>query len=424
MDTQNNSAKDAKRIALGDHDNKYSASVSIVDYVGELDTDDYFRFEVKRKSYLSWYLSAKIGDEGTTPPWLTLYTKTPDGLAGRSIYKGSRWGTPDETVNITINPGEYIIHVEALNSFFESSKKSPASYNLNLGLASIVPPQFPSLANINQEKIYQVSFAPPAHDSHGSPEARFRGNVGQVSDLRASIDKEQQGIESDTVAYYKFELTEPKNVSISLANDGGDADLKLFDSSGNNIAAATNSGPDQDSGEYLEQDLMSGQYYLQIYAPAPNTSSTYRLWLSSKKIDSGIGETESIISVQHSGRRGGKRITALDGQPDVITFAPKSFKKGKPDIITGFNPNEDIILLSPKAFKGIKGSKLSIANSKKKLVKMNAGRNKTQFIYDALAGQLIFDQNGNKKGFGSGGVFAVFDDETLPMLTSANLQIV
>jgi hypothetical protein len=36
MDTQNNSAKDAKRIALGDHDNKYSASVSIVDYVGEL----------------------------------------------------------------------------------------------------------------------------------------------------------------------------------------------------------------------------------------------------------------------------------------------------------------------------------------------------------------------------------------------------
>jgi hypothetical protein len=40
-----------------------------------------------------------------------------------------------------------------------------------------------------------------------------------------------------------------------------------------------------------------------------------------------------------------------------------------------------------------------------------------------MTGEVIYDENGKKKGLGAGGVFARFEDATLPNLTATNFEL-
>jgi hypothetical protein len=127
--------------------------------------------------------------------------------------------------------------------------------------------------------------------------------------------------------------------------------------------------------------------------------------------------------VAHKGQGKGDRITAQSKQIDRITLAPSTFTGGSPDIITGFLPAEDKIVLTRSAFPKIKATKLTTISTSKQLKKFKAGQNSTQIIYNKLTGDLIYDQNTKKKGLGSGGIFARFEDATLPVLTATNFEL-
>jgi hypothetical protein len=100
-----------------------------------------------------------------------------------------------------------------------------------------------------------------------------------------------------------------------------------------------------------------------------------------------------------------------------------SFKSTSPDIITGFLPAEDKIVLPKAVFAKLKNTNMTTISSKKQLKKSKSGLNSTQLVYNKMTGEVIYDENGKKKGLGAGGVFARFEDATLPNLTATNFEL-
>jgi hypothetical protein len=133
--------------------------------------------------------------------------------------------------------------------------------------------------------------------------------------------------------------------------------------------------------------------------------------------------TTSPREVAHRGQGKGDRIAPQSKQIDRINLAPLTFSGGSPDIITGFLPAEDKIILARSAFPKIKSTRLSTIATSKQLKKFKLGKNSAQIIYNKLTGDLVYDQNMKKSGLGSGGIFARFEDGTLPTLTAANFEL-
>jgi Ca2+-binding RTX toxin-like protein len=75
------------------------------------------------------------------------------------------------------------------------------------------------------------------------------------------------------------------------------------------------------------------------------------------------------------------------------------------DTITDFTRGQDKILLDRNTFNGVK--KISFASVKNRRA---AQRNKATFTYIRSSGELYFNANGNKNGFGRGGQFADLTD--------------
>lgn len=119
----------------------------------------------------------------------------------------------------------------------------------------------------------------------------------------------------------------------------------------------------------------------------------------------------------------GALLTAISNQTDTITFNLQNFKSSKPDIITGFDPDEDSFLLPRSSFAKLKNTKLTTIGTKKASLKSKKGFNKTQLVYNQLTGHLIYDENGKKGGLGKGGIFAQLGGDILPALSSNDFII-
>jgi cyclophilin family peptidyl-prolyl cis-trans isomerase len=128
--------------------------------------------------------------------------------------------------------------------------------------------------------------------------------------------------------------------------------------------------------------------------------------------------------INHIAQGKGDLITTNANQIDRITLAPVTFTSGSPDVITGFLPTEDKIVLPKAVFAKLKNTNMTTISSKKQLKKSKSGLNSTQLVYNKLTGEVIYDENGKKKGLGAGGVFARFEDATLPTLTASNFELV
>lgn len=139
-----------------------------------------------------------------------------------------------------------------------------------------------------------------------------------------------------------------------------------------------------------------------------------------------------------SGR--GDRLEASK-EVDDIYLRPMAFGAAAADRITNFDFAKDRLFIdgarlggaSTAAFSVIpavasfagrakaekKAYQKALKAQKKRLKKL--GRSGESLIYNQQAGELIYDQNGAAKGFGSGGVFAIFEDRAA--LSSSNLVL-
>ena len=90
------------------------------------------------------------------------------------------------------------------------------------------------------------------------------------------------------------------------------------------------------------------------------------------------------------------------------------------DRITDFNPSEgDQLVVSSTALPGLKSATFAIATTPAQLLSLQTSS--SNLIYYQPTGELFYDQNGTKKGFGKGGLFSVL--EGAPTLTASNLGI-
>lgn len=137
----------------------------------------------------------------------------------------------------------------------------------------------------------------------------------------------------------------------------------------------------------------------------------------------------------------GERLEASAGMDDLY-LRPLAFGRATAVRITNFDPAMDRIFVDgslvgngstsmlavvPAVDPWLGGSRAekkvhrrALRAQKKRLKRL--GRSAESLIYNQQLGALIFNQNGPAKGFGSGGVFAIFEDR--PELSGANVELV
>ncbi len=105
---------------------------------------------------------------------------------------------------------------------------------------------------------------------------------------------------------------------------------------------------------------------------------------------------------------------------------PKQFQAGFVDEITNFNPKVDRLTIDQGEY-AITGSiSLKVVKGKSPKTVSKAidkfASKEFDFIYDFSTGLLYFNENGREKGFGEGGVCALFNNS--PLLNAGNFELV
>ena len=166
------------------------------------------------------------------------------------------------------------------------------------------------------------------------------------------------------------------------------------------------------SGEYvLPSTLPNGQYSPRIIKDVI-TGSTKKDNLKGSWGDDYLlgGEGRDTIMGSNGndildGGPGNDQIKGGKGADGFLFKEPNGFGKQQADKIKDFKPDEnDSILVDKNTFNLKKKATLLITKGKKKTNK--ASTQNADFLYDEGKGLLFFNQNGNEKGWGDGGLFA------------------
>jgi hypothetical protein len=115
---------------------------------------------------------------------------------------------------------------------------------------------------------------------------------------------------------------------------------------------------------------------------------------------------------------------STDLHPQLLNKAiskPSQFNKKSADKITNFNPSTDTLEIDTDSF-GIDSSGTFATGASQKEVKKVLAKQDFDFLYDQKKGGLYFNENGAEKGFGDGGIIAIF--KGAPELTSDNLEFI
>ena len=128
------------------------------------------------------------------------------------------------------------------------------------------------------------------------------------------------------------------------------------------------------------------------------------------------GADDDVIGSPYSdviGNGRGAKLMVGDDGADGFLFDTASFKPSDVDVIADFDPTEDSIWLDPSTFPRIKkqGIKFKSVNSLQRLDRL-AKQGKANLYHLSTTGELYYDHNGAKSGFGKrGGLFGGVDGE-------------
>ena len=153
------------------------------------------------------------------------------------------------------------------------------------------------------------------------------------------------------------------------------------------------------------------QFGIKAFAPSwseADVSTLLGIW--------GVENGDPITSFQGSA----SRLAGTAGQDKFVFNSSGDFGAAFADVVVGFNADQgDQLVLSRFAFPGLSGSIVRNVTSRRQLKK--AFLSSSELIFHQPSGQLFYNENGLKRGLGSGGLFTVL--EGVPYLQSENIQL-
>jgi hypothetical protein len=262
-DLAGNTTATARNISVGTSSSTYS------DFVGAVDTNDYYRFSLSNTSNFNLTLNGLSGDADV---------QLLDGT-GTTVLQGSyNGGTLAESINRQLAAGNYFIRVSPYGG-------ANTNYNLNVSATPVVPPDLAGNTTATARNI-----------TVGSSSNTYSDFVGAV----------------DTNDYYRFSLSNTSNLSVTLNGLSGNADVQLLDSSGTTVLQGSyNAGTLADS---INRQLSVGTYYLRVL-PTAGVNTNYNLSVSATPVATPAPITDWFSqNLRDSGVLSLTRSLATDGQ--------------------------------------------------------------------------------------------------------------
>ena len=230
-DYAGNTITTARNITVGSTTSTYS------DWVGTLDTNDYYRFSVGSNSNLAVTLNGLSGDAD-----IQLLDSS-----GVTVMQGSyNGGITADSINRQVGAGTYYLRVYPMSGV-------NSNYNLSVSANPVAPSDYAGNTLSTARNI-----------SVGSTTSTYSDWVGTL----------------DTNDYYRFSLNGTSNFNLSLNGLSGDADVQLLDGNGISIQSSTYSGTTPDS---INRQLAAGTYYIRVY-PMSGVNTNYNLSVSANPV--------------------------------------------------------------------------------------------------------------------------------------------
>ena len=224
-----NSLNDAKDISLSDTPTTYT------DWVGTTDPHDYYRFSLTQSSEFDLSLTG-LSDSANV--------ELLDSSGDRLLYSNNILNN-DESITAQLLAGDYYIRVYPVYS------NDHTDYDLTVSATAVNDPG----NSLNDAKEIILT----------EESTTYTDWVGAT----------------DTNDYYRFSISENKNLSLTLTGLDDDADVELLDSTG---ALVAESGEFGTTSENLQAQLLAGTYYIRVYPSYSNDNTSYSLTLSAATI--------------------------------------------------------------------------------------------------------------------------------------------
>ncbi|MFM2063682.1 MAG: hypothetical protein RLZZ507_3353 [Cyanobacteriota bacterium] len=219
-----------------------SSSRSFQDFVGTIDTNDYYRFNLTQTSNFNLSLNGLSADAD-----VQLLDSSGAVIQGSyGVFSLS------ESITRTLNAGTYYIQVYPFSG--------STNYNLTVAATAVT-----------------------SADGAGNTLTTAR-NIGILTGSRSFQDF--VGV-SDTNDYYRFNLTQNSNFSLTLSGLSADADVQLLNSSGQVIDSSVAGGS---ASELIARSLGIGTYYVRVY-PYLSANTNYQLVLTATAGSAGFSST-------------------------------------------------------------------------------------------------------------------------------------
>ncbi|WP_198805169.1 pre-peptidase C-terminal domain-containing protein [Leptolyngbya sp. BL0902] len=235
---------------------------TFTDFVGSVDTNDYYRFYVGSTSNFSLSMAGMSADAD-----VRLLNS-----AGTVLASSANGGTTAESISRQLTTGTYYVQVYPFGG---------ANTNYTLTLRA----------------------TPPDLAGNSLAAARFIGTLGSTTqtfrDFVGAID---------TNDYYRFSVGSTSNFRLGLTGLSADADVQLLNSSGSVVASSMNGGANAES---ISRQLTTGTYYVRVYRYSGDT--TYSLALSAAPVTTIVdGAGNSLSTARSIGTLGGTTQTFRD----------------------------------------------------------------------------------------------------------------
>jgi trimeric autotransporter adhesin len=251
------------------------------DAIGNGDSNDYYRFTLTDSRNIQFNLSGMTADGD-----MQLLNS-----AGTVISYPGVNGSGNETIGQQLTAGTYYLRV------FPYSGST--SYSLSLAATSIVPPT-------------PIPTPTPTPTPIPTPIGDDTLATARLVNLTTTPLVFNDAIgNGDLNDYYRFTLTDRRNVQFNLSGMTADGDMQLLNSAGTVISYPAIDGP---GNETIGQRLDAGTYYLRVFPYSGSTN--YNLSLTANLVDPNFDSVYGYGLVNAA-----TAVAQAAGQP---TFAPVS----------------------------------------------------------------------------------------------------
>lgn len=230
VDLAGNSLSEARNLGT------LTGTQTVQDFVGSVDTNDYYRLTLNNSSNLSLTLNGMSANADVQ----LLDTN------GNVIQSSLKTGTTTDSLSANLNGGNYFVRVYPNGS---------ANTNYTLGLSATSQVQTDGAGNTLSN-------------------ARLVGTLDGTQTFKDAIST------TDTNDYYRFTLNKNSDFSLTVNGLSGDADVQLLNSSGTVVKTSQNGGT---TSESIAMNLNAGDYFVRVY-PFSSANTNYNLSLNATPV--------------------------------------------------------------------------------------------------------------------------------------------